>query len=57
MFDLFFIFSALFLRTESRRYGFYLAALTMQKIAADKVNIMECNPESTSLTSNFFSKI
>ena len=28
----------------------------MQKIAADKVNIMECDPESTSVTSKFFSK-
>ena len=26
----------------------------MQKIAADKVNIMECDPESTSVTINFF---
>ena len=26
----------------------------MQKIAADKVNIMECDPESTSVISNFF---
>ena len=29
----------------------------MQKIAADKVNIMECDPESTSVTIKFFSKI
>ena len=29
----------------------------MQKIAADKVNIIECDPESTSVTSQFFSKI
>ena len=29
----------------------------MQKIAADKVNIMESDPESTSGTSKFFSKI
>ena len=36
---------------------FYWAALKMQKIAADKVNIMECDPESTSVTINFFSKI
>ena len=28
----------------------------MQKIAADKVNIMECDPESTSVTINFFPK-
>ena len=28
----------------------------MQKIAADKVNIMECDPESTSVTSKFFPK-
>ena len=28
----------------------------MQKIAADKVNIMECDPESTSVTIKFFSK-
>ena len=28
----------------------------MQKIAADKVNIMECDPESTSVTINFFFK-
>ena len=26
----------------------------MQKIAADKVNIMECDPESTSVTIKFF---
>ena len=26
----------------------------MQKIAADKVNIMECDPESTSVTAKFF---
>ena len=57
MFDLFFIFSALFLRTESRGKAFYWAALRMQKIAADEVNIMECDPESTSVTSKFFSKI
>ena len=57
MFDLFFIFSALFLRTESRGKVSYCAALRMQKIAADKVNIMECDPESTSVTINFFSKI
>ena len=28
----------------------------MQMIAADKVNITECDPESTSVTSNFFPK-
>ena len=28
----------------------------MQKIAADKVNVMECDPESTALTSKFFPK-
>ena len=28
----------------------------MQKIAADKVNIMECDPESTSVTIKFFPK-
>ena len=50
MFDLFFIFSALFLITEF----FYLAALRMQKIAADKVNNMECDPESTSVIIIFF---
>ena len=54
MFDLFFIFSTLFLRTESRCKVFYRAALRMQKIAADKVNIMECDPESTSVTAKFF---
>ena len=36
---------------------FYSAALRMQKIAADKVNIMECDPESTSVTIKCFSKI
>ena len=44
MFDLFFIFSALFLRTESRGKVFNRAALTMEKIVAEKVNIMECDP-------------
>ena len=29
----------------------------MQKIATDKVNIMECDPESTSVTINFFQKL
>ena len=28
----------------------------MQKIAADKVNIMECDPESTLVTIKFFPK-
>ena len=28
----------------------------MQKIAADKINIMECDPESTSVASKFFPK-
>ena len=28
----------------------------MQKIAADKVNIMECNPESTLVTIKIFPK-
>ena len=28
----------------------------MQKIAADTVNIIECDPESTSVTINFFAK-
>ena len=28
----------------------------MQKIAADKMNVMECDPESTSVTSKFFSE-
>ena len=28
----------------------------MQKIAAEKVNILECDPESTSVTINFFPK-
>ena len=38
--------------------GFLLSfTLRMQKIAADKVNIMECDPQSTSVTSKFFSKI
>ena len=54
MFDLFFIFSALFLRTESQEVR--LATLRMQRIAADKVNIMECDPESTSMTTKFFPK-
>ena len=54
MFDLFFIFSAFFLRTESRGKVFYWTDLRMQKIAADKVNIMECDQESTSVTSKFF---
>ena len=56
MFDVFFIFSALFLRTESLGQGFYRAALRtrMHKIAADKMSIMECHPESTSVTINFF---
>ena len=50
MFDLFFIFSA------QQKFGgkvFYRAALRMQKIAADKVNIMKCYSESTLVTSNF----
>ena len=34
----------------------FFAALRMQKIAADKENIMECDPESTSVTSKFFPK-
>ena len=34
----------------------YWVALRMQKIAADRVNIMECDPESTSVTINFFPK-
>ena len=38
-------------------YGFYLAALRMQKIVADKVNIMEYDPKSTSVTIKLFSKI
>ena len=29
----------------------------MQKIATDKVNIMECDPESTSLTIQFFQNL
>ena len=63
MFDLFFIFSALYFifsrkRTESPPGKiFYWAALRMQKIAADKVTIMEGDPESTLVTSKFFSKI
>ena len=36
---------------------FYWAALRMQKIAADKVNIMECDPESTSVTIKFFQNL
>ena len=57
MFGLFLrIFSALFLRTKSRVRFSAVPALRMQKIAADKVNIMECNPESTSLTMKFFPK-
>ena len=55
MFDLFFIFSALFLRTESQLESkVCFTELHAQKIAADKVNIMECDPESTSVTSKFF---
>ena len=34
----------------------YRAALRMQKIAADKLNIMERDPELTSVTTNFFPK-
>ena len=56
MFDLFFVFSALFLRTECRGEAFYQAALRMQQITADKVNIMECDPESTSVTIIFLPK-
>ena len=64
MFDIFFIFSALFLRTESRGGGGgggvrFLQSCSQNaelKIAADKVNIMECDPESTSVTSKFFPK-
>ena len=33
-----------------------LAAKKAQKIAADKVNIMECDPESTSVTKQIFPK-
>ena len=29
----------------------------MQKMAADKVNILECDPESTSVTIKYFAKI
>ena len=36
---------------------FYRAALRMQKIAADKVNIMGYDPESASVTIKFFPKI
>ena len=46
MLDLFFIFlifSALFLRTES-------CSQNAEDIAADKMNIMEWDPESTSVT-------
>ena len=59
MFDVFFIFSALFLRTESLGQGFYRAALRtrMHKIAADKMSIMECHLESTSVTINFFQNL
>ena len=57
MFDLFSIFSALFLRTESRGKVFYKAALKMQKIAADKLNIIECDPESTSMTIKLFQNL
>ena len=57
MFNLSFIFSALIVRKGVRGKVFYWAALRMKKIAADKVNIMEYDPESTSLTSKLFSKI
>ena len=57
MFDFLFLFSALFLRTESRsKVLFKWAAFRMQKIAAEKVNVMECDPESTSVTIKFFPK-
>ena len=58
MFDLFFIFSALFLRTESRGGGGggLLGCSQKVKIAANKVNVMECDPESTSVTIKFFPK-
>ena len=56
MCHLFFIFSALFLITESQGKVFYCAALRMQKIAAEQVNIMKCDPESTSVTIKFFPK-
>ena len=49
MFDLFFIFSGLFLVR-------FITELRTQKIAADKANIMECDPESASVTSKFFPK-
>ena len=45
MFDLFVIFPALFLRTESWGKVFHWANLRMKKIVADKLNIMECDPE------------
>ena len=56
MFDLFVIFPALFLRTESWGKVFHWANLRMKKIVADKLNIMECDPESSSVTSEFFTK-
>ena len=49
MFDLFSIFFAVSENRESGGGG--------GGGAADKVNIMECDPESTSVTIRFFSKI
>ena len=57
MFDLFVIFSTLFLRTERRGYGFLLSCSQNAKEAADEMNITECDPESASVTIHFFFKI
>ena len=58
MFDLFFyIFCFCFWEQRVGGKVFYWAALRMQKIAADKLNIMECDPESTLVTIKFLSKI
>ena len=63
MFDLFFIFLLCFWEQRVGGGGggggkvFYWASLRMQKIADDKVNIVECDAELTSMTIKFFSKI
>ena len=56
MFDL--LFNIFCFVSENRESGvrFLLSCSRMQKIEADKVNIMECDPKSTSVTSKFFPK-
>ena len=57
MFDPFFIFPAFVLRIESRGKVFDELLTETHKIAADKVNITECDRGSPSVTIQFFSKL